>query len=102
MLQVTAQSAIGIQTKFLAPNNKGSRIKAFTLDKNPTTERPDSLILPRDYRLSDAEIHQPAMLELHNKLNHNPDTEWQEKECNHVAVSSGTSTGYIYIFRNKE
>tara|TARA_R110000787_G_scaffold152064_4_gene265855 strand:- start:1590 stop:1913 length:324 start_codon:yes stop_codon:yes gene_type:complete len=95
---------LSIQTKYLGPTNvRGARIKAFTLDNNPTTERPDSVTLSYDYALDGAKAHEPAMIELHNKLSHNPELiEWQEKKCSHVAISTGTNKGYIYIFKDKE
>ena len=103
MLQVIP-GAIGIQTRYLgATNSRGARIKAFTLDNNPITEKPDNVTVPYNYEFNSAEAHKPAMVELHNKLSHNPEvTAWHEKECDHIAVSSGTEKGYIYIFKNKE
>ena len=104
MVQITNQSAIGIQTKYLgATNFRGERIKAFTLGEYPSTGRPYSITLPYNYAFSGSKAHEPAMIELHNKLSHNPAiNEWQEKECDHVAVSSGTDTGYIYIFKKQK
>ena len=104
MLQVTWPYGLSIQTRYLgATNFRGERIKAFTLDDNTKYGKPDSLTVPYSYEFSGSKAHEPAMLELHNKLNHNPEvTEWQDKECNHVAVSTGTNKGYIYIFTNKK
>lgn len=52
---------IAIQTKFLGPtNSRGSRIKATTLDKNPSTGRPDSLTIEWDHAHSPHNNHQNA------------------------------------------
>ena len=100
MLQTKTQSTVGIQTKYLgATNTKGARIKAFTLNECPSTGRPDTVTLPYDYALSGSAVYEPAMRKLHEKINHNPKlNKYQDKDCNHVAISSGTDTGYVYTF----
>jgi len=98
MLQIRHQSAFGIQTKTLgATDTKGARIKASKLGY--VTARPDTLTLPYGYSLSGASVHEPAMRKLHDQISHNPDIDrHQQKDCNHVAISTWTDTGYIFTF----
>lgn len=52
---------IAIQTKFIGPtNSRGSRVKATTLDKNPSTGRPDSITISWDHALNAHNNHRQA------------------------------------------
>ena len=100
---IKEQSTYGIQTKYLgATNTEGARIKAFTLNAHDSvgTGRIYTVTLPYDYALSGSAVYEPAMRKLHDKISHNPDIDrHQQKECNHIAISSCTKEGgYFFTF----
>lgn len=56
---------ICIRTKFIGPtNSRGSRVKAATLDKNPSTGRPDSLTVDWNHSINAHENHRRAAMAL--------------------------------------
>jgi hypothetical protein len=96
MLNFKRTNAIGIKTKFLcATTYMGARIKASTLDNQPSTQKQNTYTTHYDHEFDNVENHIRAVIGLHNKLCSN--IKYNEK-CDHVASISYTENGYICVF----